>query len=428
MSAARDNPAANGDVRLTDVMLAMDVVDSLRHEEALVARALNTDERERVLLERVRSAYEAQGIEVSEATLAAGVKALKEREFQYEPPPAGFRTRLFRAWVRRGRIGRGLGVFAAVGALISGGYYGFVELPRQRADVAAVESINAGIASATVDLRTLDQRRVALTERLTDERRQSPPTDVAAAVDSALATAEGRLADAGQVLAEASAVALGDRLRQPGDPRRALVAAALEQRRSLLARAERHLDSAAAMIGTLAPLRQLPATLASLRDDAQAIAIPPAIDTDIDGLYAGGMAALRDADADGAQSVAAELRELRDELQATYEISVVSRPGERSGVIRAPKSNSRADNYYLIVEALDRDGRVQAVAIRSEEDGAVRTVRSWGVRVSASVFNGVRDDKADDGIIQGRVIGEKRRGYLSADYRVPVEGGMIHEW
>ncbi|MEM8981635.1 MAG: DUF6384 family protein [Pseudomonadota bacterium] len=428
MSAARETATADSDVRLTDVMLAMDVVDSLRHEEALVARALNADERERVLLERVRGAYEAQGIEVSDATLAAGVKALKEREFQYDPPPPGLRTRLFTAWVRRGRIGRGLGIFAAVGALVGGGYYGFVEVPQQRAELAVIESLNTGIATASVDIRTLDQRRVTLRDRLDNERNDRPGANVAAAFDMAIASTESRLADAAQSLTEASAVALGERLRAPGDPRRAVVAAALQQRENLLARAKQHLVRAEAGIATLASLRQLPVTLASLRDDAKQLAVPDSVDADIDAIYRNGITALRDGDPSGAEAATAELRAMADELRANYEISVVSRPGERSGVIRAPESNFSADNYYLIVEALDRDGRAQAVAIRSEEDGAVRTVTSWGVRVSAPVFERIRADKADDGIIQGRVIGDKRRGYLEPNYRIPVEGGMIHAW
>ena len=142
--SAAATQAESDDVRLTDVMLAMDVVDTLRHEEALVARALNDDERDAVLLERVRAAYQSQGIEVSEATLTAGVRALREREFQYEPPPAGSRTRLFRAWVRRGRIGRGFGLFGMVAALIGGGWYGFVELPAERERVAGDSIVKHG--------------------------------------------------------------------------------------------------------------------------------------------------------------------------------------------------------------------------------------------------------------------------------------------
>ncbi len=54
---------------LDDVMLAMDVVDTLRHNERLVERELSTEDREQALLKRLREIYTAQGIEVSYAVL-----------------------------------------------------------------------------------------------------------------------------------------------------------------------------------------------------------------------------------------------------------------------------------------------------------------------------------------------------------------------
>lgn len=111
---------AHDDVGLTDVMLAMDVVDTLRHEERLVARALNDEAREEALVARVRGAYAAQGIEVSQAMIEAGVAQLKAREYHYEPPAPGFYTRLLTAWTRRGRHARSAGFFAGLAAIIGG--------------------------------------------------------------------------------------------------------------------------------------------------------------------------------------------------------------------------------------------------------------------------------------------------------------------
>ena len=39
----------------------------------------------------------------------------------------------------------------------------------------------------------------------------------------------------------------------------------------------------------------------------------------------------------------------------------------------------------------------------------------WGVRVSKQVYDAVGRDKQDDGIIQNRRIGEKKRGSLAVD-------------
>ena len=85
--------------------------------------------------------------------------------------------------------------------------------------------------------------------------------------------------------------------------------------------------------------------------------------------------------ADKAASLHGELEDLRQELLLAYEIRIVSRPGEYSGIWRVPDVNPDARNYYLIVEAVDADGRVIRRKVRNEEDGRIYEVRKWGVRV-----------------------------------------------
>jgi hypothetical protein len=54
---------------LDDIMLAMDVVDTLRHQDNLVSRELSDDNRDAELLDRLRKIYRGQGIEVPERIL-----------------------------------------------------------------------------------------------------------------------------------------------------------------------------------------------------------------------------------------------------------------------------------------------------------------------------------------------------------------------
>src|SRR5512144_115529 len=88
---------------LDDVMLAMDVVDSLRHADTLVERELSSEERDRQLKERLRKLYAAQGIDVPEHILDEGVAALHEDRFVYRTKASGIGRSLALAWVRRGR-------------------------------------------------------------------------------------------------------------------------------------------------------------------------------------------------------------------------------------------------------------------------------------------------------------------------------------
>ena len=102
--------------------------------------------------------------------------------------------------------------------------------------------------------------------------------------------------------------------------------------------------------------------------------------------------------------------------------------GEPSAVWRVPAANPRARNYYLIVEALDRDGRPVEVPITSEEDGRTARVSRWGLRVPEAEFERVRRDKLADGIIDQPVIGQKVPGSLATQWTVETNGGAILSW
>src|SRR5215470_5326595 len=99
---------------LDDVMIAMDVVDTLRHREDLVRRELNEEGREGELIARLRQIYHDQGIEVPDSVLADGVKALKDSRFVYTPPPASWTRTFLTWWVKRETYGKRIGIAAAV--------------------------------------------------------------------------------------------------------------------------------------------------------------------------------------------------------------------------------------------------------------------------------------------------------------------------
>ena len=54
--------------------------------------------------------------------------------------------------------------------------------------------------------------------------------------------------------------------------------------------------------------------------------------------------------------------------------------------------------------------------IINQDDGKVHDVKTWGVRVPEDVFEEVRNDKTDDGIVDNAVLAEKRRGELDPRY------------
>jgi hypothetical protein len=123
---------------LDEVMLAMDVVDTLRHQDNLVARELDETRRETELIERLRSIYRSQGIEVPDEVIRQGVSAITENRFVYKPPAPGLGVTLAKLWIARDRFGKALGaVFLALGIGAGGWWFG-IEQPR-RAEAARIE-------------------------------------------------------------------------------------------------------------------------------------------------------------------------------------------------------------------------------------------------------------------------------------------------
>ena len=301
---------------LDDIMIAMDVVDTLRHREDLVRRELSEEDREADLIARLRKIYKDQGIDVPDSVLADGVKALKESRFVYTPPPRGWKRTLLTLWARRESFGKRAAALVALVAASLTGYHVLVTRPAQLAD---------------------DRARVEITQTLPKALRQ----------------------------------AHADVLAVSGDE------AAKQKANTLLADGER---------------------------------------------------LIRSGDRAGAKKVGEELAALRDELTREYTLTIVSRPGESTGVWRRPPGNSTARNYYIIVEAIGPDGRKLSLPIRSEESGATETVTKFGVRVPQNVFETVAQDKRDDGIVQRNRLGIKRRGVLAIDYQMPFEGGFITKW
>jgi hypothetical protein len=294
----------------------MDVVDTLRHDRRIVERELNDESRREDLIERLRRIYAEQGIEVSDAILAEGVRALEEDRFRYSPPEPGFASTLARFYVTRHQWGRY--VIGALGVIV------------------AFFAVNYFLHTRPAQLR-----EQAVREELSD---------------------------------------------------------------------------------------RLPQRLRKLAADIKSEAEDPSLAERASGVMQAGLNAARSGDAQPARQAESELTDMLEKLRRVYEIRIVSRAGELSGLWRTPSVNPDSYNYYLVVEAIGPDGKVIPLPIENEETGKRETVRTWAKRVTRGVLERVRDDKADDGIIRNPVVGRKQRGRLEPDWTVDVAGGAITRW
>lgn len=166
---------------LDELMLAMDVVDTIRFRELIVERELGQGDRDNALRERLREIYKSQGIEVTDRAIDEGIKALKESRFTYTPPAPGVSRSLALMWVRRGTILGWTGAVLIGATALWGGYHYGVVVPAERAS---------------------ENARIELTETLPKSLAAAHAAVIAEArVDAAKAEANGLLRDGQTALA-----------------------------------------------------------------------------------------------------------------------------------------------------------------------------------------------------------------------------------
>lgn len=180
-------PAVRDKSKLDDVLLAMDVVDTLRHREQLVLTELDAGAREAALLARLKDIYAAQGIDVPERILKEGVKALEEKRFLYEPPKPSLGVSLAKLYITRDRWLAPVS-FALVAVVALFGAY----------QVGVVAPAKANAARAEIELT---QTLPAELTRLHGE------VSAVALEDSAKLQADGLLADGQRAIAAGDAKA-----------------------------------------------------------------------------------------------------------------------------------------------------------------------------------------------------------------------------
>ncbi len=415
-------------IGLDEVMLAMDVVDTLRHEQQLVERELASDERDQALFEKVKRMYASQGLEVTDEIIAEGVAALREERFVYRPPPPKGTLWLARLYVNRRRWAKVAGgVAVCLMAVFLIYRFAFVA-PEARQRVKAAQDINARISQQQDQLTVAGQRLGNLNQALkstADKASQSSEVAAKRLLSEAglqLAGADTKLQALGKLPLKPDLDA--DSLVREGDA----IKRRLEQRAGLLSDLNAHLDKAESAVADLSALTMLREKLAGQRRSLLDEIREEAARGKAEKLYADALAALNSGDVQGASKGSAALQELYGRAVQEYELRIVSKPGTPSGVWREPPNRAGGRNYYVIVEAVTPRGERLTVPITSEEDGSTRNLSQWGLRVDGALFERIRRDKADDGIIQNNRFGVKDRGTLTPQYLMPTTGGAITQW
>lgn len=108
------------------------------------------------------------------------------------------------------------------------------------------------------------------------------------------------------------------------------------------------------------------------------------------------------------QQARQRIDELVTRLEEEYTVTVVDRPGERSGIDRY--FDGKLSGYYLIVEAKTADGRALSRRITSGETKRASNVTKWGEQIPEAVWQRIVADKKADGVVDEALFARKERG------------------
>jgi len=371
-----------------DLMIAMDAVDTLRHENMLIESELSADERRNVLVDKLKAYYSSQGITVADEILERAVDEMDRNRFVHEPMKPGLTRVLASAYVRRWRYGRNA-VAAAVLATaafvaMDFTYSELVVKPAARAEKALMEALQT-----TLPMRLADAH-------------------------------SGAVAAAGK-LGDSEAAKRADTMRDA----------------AILLIDTRDADGASKKIDELETFRDgLLKRVLSIRYASEAESILADVDTAgwdtrAAAAYDGAKERLlKEASAGDAYAFEAAKKNLADLVRligSGLTLRIVDREGIRSGVWRT-NDGGRTRVHYIIVEAVDAAGQTVAMDIENVETGRTERVDHWGIRVPVKVYDRVAHDKQSDGIIDDRQAGMKPAGSLDFRWDIPVSGGMITRW
>jgi len=140
--------------KLDDVMMAMDIVDTLRHRALIVEKELGADAREEDMIRRLREIYEGQGITVPDHILKDGVAALEENRFVYAPPPKSFAIKLAHIYVNRDRWLKPLIAVLGLAIFIVSIFYFGISRPKEAAFRNAKTQVNKSFDEANALAQT----------------------------------------------------------------------------------------------------------------------------------------------------------------------------------------------------------------------------------------------------------------------------------
>ncbi|SQI43531.1 Uncharacterised protein [Leminorella richardii] len=458
------------DVKLSDQLGAMAIIDELYQQQTALEELLNPIALRQTMAQRIREYYRSRGMDIQDALIEQGVDEWFADRLRFSmPKPAWHQRLLARLYLKRKRVFRVFFSLLMVAVALIAINVIAVKMTKntiaglQQVEQSLLQKINghhsellalngSELRYASASGEALRSSSIALAEKAMKQGRTF--AQVVAESSSSYITLSKQKAslngissatqiDAQSIekkLAQYRALADADRqLQQIADDSGF---AALSRRYAPLRQA---FERAAASMSESAEkgLESLK-TLESayrLAQEAQAVAqeaersmeqlkrlVPTAQErslaqSDVNDIQR----ALAQFDLVSAKRSLEHLRYLTELAPENLTLTIVDRVGEKSGVERTYE-DSGGKTWYIIVEALTPSGQPFPLWLTDAETGQSRRVTTFGLQVSRNDYDRVRNDKLDDGRIQKKQVGKKSSGRLNFSYTRSTSGSVIMEW
>ena len=321
-------------------MLAMDVVDTLRHQQSLVDRELGVDDHDRALIAKVRKIYADQGLEVSDEVIASGVKALREERFTYTPPKKSFQLTLAHLYVHRGRWAKRGALLLAVILVVFLAYRFAVVGPQKRSREKAAHAVNLRIDRQQDQISVAKERMAGLDQSLVKAKETGLPK-ASVAAKGLVDQAARDMSAAREKIQSLEKLEIKSHIDESKAGNVDTVTGRLDQRKELINTLGVHLDKAEKAVAAIAELKILPEKLAVQHDRVVSEARQDDARNQAQKLYNDAMAALGRGDVTAAQKGYDLLQQLYDRLVQEYQLRIVSREGDTKWCLAGPAKQSQ---------------------------------------------------------------------------------------
>lgn len=462
--------SSHSDVNVQAFMAMMDVADALRKQKEEVQKQLNLDEQVVDIKNRLVATYKATGVEVSDELLDTAIKDYFSGLYAFKEPVRDFKYKLAGIYIDRKRIGKkygiplavasGISIAAFVGADIfnsiqeaqnekdteisAQGEYNKLIVIKNKIDEISPESLviqlpkedldelKTIVANSRAKLKTLDdyfgffcpkgdcKDQITVKNYKEAKNRLIEVKQVFSGIESNIEYGKRIVETQGVIVVEKKK--LETLIKEVRNSKPPLIFADKAQ--------EAYLNASAMLDKRLVKeAQQHTSRLITIRDDAKEFSV---LSSYIETLYSSiktiskedkalqtGTILYKEAtqyvqsvNPGGLRESANSLKELETDLSQEYRLIIAG------GKWRYPKNKPNeesAKNYYLLIEAKDKNGRLLTKKIRNEETNTVEDVTKWGELVPKAVYERVKRDKEDNGVINDYVFGIKKRGYLTEE-------------